>query len=262
MASASMFASVAFGAGNTYTGHLIGRADTASVALGLTPTTTNSTGSFVFNGPNLQNVNNDTTDMGIVIFGSNNTLGDGSDHSTMFDFGNTIGQNCNDSFVAGENNTINSSGGGVGWSTVFGLNNTITNLVINDAYDFVSGSGNLVYESRYVFVYGQNNRNTNASGSVILGAFNTNSGPNSILIGRTNNNAIPNTIFLGFNNQGLNISSNGTLSGNGSGLTNVPSTGLSLSITNTGNTNLATAWFKIKDANGNIGWILGITNQP
>lgn len=45
-------------------------------------------------------------------------------------------------------------------------------------------------------------------------------------------------------------------------LTNIPSLGLALSVTNTGNTNLATAWFKIKDANGNIGWILGITNQP
>ena len=54
----------------------------------------------------------------------------------------------------------------------------------------------------------------------------------------------------------------GAFSGNGSGLTNVGSAGLALSITNTPDTNVATAWFKIKDANGNVGWVLGITNQP
>lgn len=49
---------------------------------------------------------------------------------------------------------------------------------------------------------------------------------------------------------------------NAANLTNLPTAGLSLSITNTGNTNLATTWVKFKDVNGNPVWTIGITNQP
>jgi hypothetical protein len=45
-------------------------------------------------------------------------------------------------------------------------------------------------------------------------------------------------------------------------VTNIPTTGLSITITNTGNTNLGTAWGKFRDVNGNPFWVLGITNQP
>ena len=85
------------------------------------------------------------------------------------------------------------------------------------------------------------------------------------IYGSPNNNYPALQIFHDYSSTNtpiFQVSATGVISGNGNGLTNVGSGSMALSITNTPDTNVATAWFKIKDANGNVGWVLGITNQP
>jgi len=178
-------------------------------------------------------------DGGIVMFGS----GEGSDHSSVFDFNNVIGDACNDSFVCGEGNTIR---GQTGWSALFGYGNIIDGNGIyygapfnfNNNQSLAGGYFNIISGSVKTFIFGESNVNINAHNSIILGYKNRNIGPfnlgldvpntgsdYSIILGDYNFNAYSqsfiigsyntsskNSIFLGYYSRGITIDALGTVS--------------------------------------------------
>ena len=200
-------------------GNLHGNADAAGLAYGLPAATTNAIGSYVFNGPNNLNVNNDPTEPGTFIAGGGNAVGLGSDHSTVFDFGNVVGINCNDAFVTGEQNQIIN---GVGWSQAGGLNNVIDGKNDqNNAQNDVYGANNTILDSVHAFIHGANSVISNANDTVLLGKLNFTSGADSIVMGENNQNHAASVIFLGYNNKGLLVDGNGLIHGDISTATNL-----------------------------------------
>ena len=257
LASASLLASVAFGAGNTYTGHLIGNADTAGTAHGV-----NATNTAYF--------------WGLTYFGATDFISQGSGFT--FDGGNIYSDGVGNLIAS----SFSGSGSGLTGIPLSGLQSTGTlNTTTFNANSFtVTNSGVLWTWTNGVMTMVSNTVTLTFSAA---GLEETNTatgnysqyGRDKFILSFSNNLTMGQTILSGTgksitvigggNTNTFFISTNPLTPPTWNGwpwLTNVITTNLAITVTNTGNTNLANEWAKLRDVNGNFIWVIGTTNQP